>query len=92
MYIHYTVQVGLPVITTKVNIHISAIKTDNLILRIKSGHLLSWQMGKHYWHSTGHQLKHFLSSSGDQKLHEIVGKTIMGKLHKDLNDVVKCTL
>lgn len=51
---------------------------------MKFAHFLSWlkgKMGMHDWHSTGHGLKHFLSYSGDQKLHEIVEKTCMWKLH-----------
>lgn len=72
----------MTVITTKVKIHTRTLKTDNLTLRMKFAHFLSWlkgKMGMHDWHSTG--LKHFLSYSGDQKLHEIVGKKGMWKLH-----------
>lgn len=95
MCIYYTDNVRLTMVTTKVNIHTSAIKTDNLTIRIKFAHFLSWlkgKMGMHDWHSTGHGLKHFLSFSGDQKLHEIVEKQLHLKTtHRDLS-VVKCTL
>lgn len=84
MYIHYTDNVRMTVITTEVKIHTRTLKPDNLTLRMKFAHFLSWlkgKMGMHDWHSTGHGLKHFLSYSGDQKLHEIVEKNCMWKLH-----------
>lgn len=80
-------------VTAKVKIHSSAIKTNNL--RIKSAHFLSRLKGKtgmHGWHSTGHGLKHFRSSQVIKTCMKLGENLHVETTHKDPTVAVKCTV